>query len=233
MGEYYNWVNVEKKEYLCPACFDYGNKLHETMYRENELLRALRELLAAEWKGCRILFLGDECSAPDGIATELFQLFLRHTEEIGYSGALFDTVCESYRNVSCLFKAAEKLVREEIEIYLDEENTKVFSHVNEYGIDVKDPYRGLFQREGKTFQYTLNHTKKTGYSLLKTKIYYENGTESEYSDPLPLLLGYGRCAYPGPWLGDIVGVADMLPPDYQLISEIHLTWDNERTGIVI
>lgn len=27
MGEYYNWVNVDKKEYICPADFDYGNKV--------------------------------------------------------------------------------------------------------------------------------------------------------------------------------------------------------------
>lgn len=224
MGEYYDWVNADKKEYLCPNDFHLGNKRLESMYRENNLLRALRELLATQWKGCRIIFLGDECSAPEGIAEDLFQLFLKHTEEIGYPGDLFDTICESYRNVSCLFKAAEKEVRTEIGFYLEQYIDERFSLYNEYGIDVNDPFRGLFLREGKTFRYTLNHTKKIGYSFGKTKILYQDGTENEYSDPLPQLLGYGRCTDPGPWLGDIVGVADTLPPDYQLMSEIYLDW---------
>ena len=30
MGEYYNWVNVDRKEYICPADFDLGNKLLES-----------------------------------------------------------------------------------------------------------------------------------------------------------------------------------------------------------
>ena len=25
MGEYYQWVNVDKKEYICPEDFDYGS----------------------------------------------------------------------------------------------------------------------------------------------------------------------------------------------------------------
>mgnify|MGYP001772577394 FL=1 len=47
MGQYYCWVNVDKKEYLCPADFDLGNKLHESMSADNALLRALLELLSA------------------------------------------------------------------------------------------------------------------------------------------------------------------------------------------
>ena len=41
MGQYYCWVNFDKKEYLCPADFDLGNKLHESMSADNALLRAL------------------------------------------------------------------------------------------------------------------------------------------------------------------------------------------------
>ena len=29
MGEYYNWVNIDKKEYITPRDFDYGNKFWE------------------------------------------------------------------------------------------------------------------------------------------------------------------------------------------------------------
>ena len=124
-------------EWFSVSRFNLGNKSHESMYKENDLLRALRELLSAEWKGCRVVFLGDECSAPSGIAEELFQVILKHTVEMGYPGDLFDTICESYKNVSCLFKAAEENAREEIGFYIDDfrENGGFF-HYNEYGIAV-------------------------------------------------------------------------------------------------
>ena len=214
MGEYFDWVNVDKKEYLCPVDFDLGSKLHESMFKENDLLRALRELLAAEWKGCRVLFLGDECDAS-GVPAGLYPLIPWRTEE---------PVCACYRNVSGLFKAAEEEVRKGIEFYLDARERKDDPVPNGYGIDAKDPYRGLFLREGKTFRYTLNHTKKLGYSLTETKILFQNGTQSNSLDPFPLLLGCGRTADPGPWLGDIIGVADALPPDYRLLPEIYLDW---------
>lgn len=214
MGERFDWVNVDTKEYLCPLDFDLGDRLHESMFRENDLLRALRELLAAEWKGCRVLFLGDECEAS-GVPAGLYPLIPWRKEESDHA---------FYRNVSCLFKAAEEEVRKGIEFYLEAWNRNDDSVPNGYGIDAKDPYRGLFLREGKTFRYTLNHTKKLGYSLTETKILFQNGTQSNSLDPLPLLLGYGRCAHPGPWLGDIVGVADALPPDYRLLPEIVLDW---------
>lgn len=65
MGEYFNWVNVDKKEYLCPSDFDLGSKQLESVYRGNPLLAALHTLLADEWNGNHILFLGDECPVPD------------------------------------------------------------------------------------------------------------------------------------------------------------------------
>lgn len=37
MGEYYSWINVDKKEYICPADFDYGNKFHESMHKDTNL----------------------------------------------------------------------------------------------------------------------------------------------------------------------------------------------------
>lgn len=56
MGEYYRWVNVDKKEYLCPSDFDYGSKLHESMHKRNAVLCALRELLSSDWKNDRVFF---------------------------------------------------------------------------------------------------------------------------------------------------------------------------------
>lgn len=60
MGEYYDWVNIDKKEYICPCDFGLGNKLHETAFAGNHFLGALYNLLSSDWKGDAIVFLGDE-----------------------------------------------------------------------------------------------------------------------------------------------------------------------------
>jgi len=223
MGEYYNWVNVDRKEFICPADFDYGNKSHESSHRESDVLRALRDLLDNEWKGCRVFWMGDECSIPEKIAPELFSLIAAHCAELGYDGDMFDTVCESYKNVSGLYKTAEKMVREEIGYFL-EELASGNNDRNEYGIDPENPFDGLFQREGKDFKYIINHTKKVCYSFEKTRILYQNGDINEYTDPLPILLGYGRVMEPGAWLGDVVGASDVLPEDVAILESITLDW---------
>lgn len=220
MGEYFDWVNVDRKEYISPSEFGLGNKGHETVWKENNLLRAVRDLLSNEWKGCRIMFLGDECEAPSHIATALFQKLQKQLEDLSFQAAeLYDVIYESYRNVAGLFNAAEEAVRNEIKYYL--ENPSSF---NEYGIDINNPYKGLFLRDGKTFDYTINHSRKTAYSLNKTKIYYQNGRRCRNIDPLPAFMGYGRSLGPGIWLGDIIGVDDVLPVGYELITEIRLDW---------
>ena len=225
MGEYFDWVNVDRKEYISPSEFGLGNKCHESVQKENDLLCAVRDLLSDEWKGSRIMFLGDECEAPNGIATELFQTLLKQSDGLNFPVAeLYDLIWGSYRNVAGLFKAAEEEARREIEFYLTELGEETPTPFNEYGIDINDPYKGLFLREGKTFKYTINHSKKTAYSLEKTKIYYQNGRSCKNIDPLPVLMGYGRTLDPGVWLGDIIGVNDILPEGYTLITEIILDW---------
>lgn len=224
MGEYYNWVNVDRKEYICPADFDYGNKKYESCYREGEVLRALRDLLENEWKGCRVFWMGDECSLPEGIAPELFSVIKKHCDEIGYGGDMFDTVCKTYKNMSGLYKSAEKRVREEIGFFLEEIARGNKHELNEYGVDPQNPFEGLFQREGKDFKYIINYTKKVCYSFGKTRILYQNGEECDFADPLPMLLGYGGVMEPGEWLGDIIGVLDELPEGIELLKSVMFDW---------
>ena len=225
MGEYFDWINVDKKEYLSPSEFNLGNKRYESTGIENDLLRAVRDLLSTEWQGCRIMFFGDECEASKNVAPELFQTMIKQTEELSFQDTvLYDVICESYKNVAGLFQTAEKMVKPEIEFYLKELQEGVNNLVNEYGVDINAPYKGLFSRKGKTFKYTINHSKKTAYSLGITKLYYQNGKRCKTVDPLPVLMGYGRSLEPGIWLGDIIGVDDVLPTEYTLIKEMWLDW---------
>lgn len=223
MGQYYCWVNVDRKEYLCPDDFDLGNKRHETMHADNALLRALWELLSSEWKGCRLVFLGDECEAPDDTSNEVLSVLRRQQAESERSGYLFDTVYETYRNVNCLFRAAEESVRAEINYYMTEREKSDHIPPNIYGIDVNDPYRGFFLREGKSFQYVINRTKKICYSYADTKIFLSDHGELPHTDPLPILMAYGGKLWGiGEWVGDVIDVSDTLPPECTLLSKIHL-----------
>lgn len=225
MGEYYNWVNVDRKEYICPNDFNYGNKRWESMYRGNEFLNALRELLSEEWKGDHVFFMGDEKGISADTENETLRILYLDSVAFGYPEDGSDTVCESYKNVSAQFKAAEAEARQEILFYLEDlKQGNPYNTYNEYGVDVTAPFDGLFTRSGKDFLYTVNHTKKLCYSLQKTRILSLDNKELEYSDPLPILMAYGRASDTGAWVGDIIGVSNELLDGYKLLEEIRIDW---------
>ena len=62
------------------------------------------------------------------------------------------------------------------------------------------------------------------YSLDFTKILHLDRSEDSNADPLPLLMGYGKSASLGSWLGDRIGVADEVEGTYTPIEEIMLDW---------
>ena len=224
MGEYYSWVNVDRKEYICPADFGYGSKRYESCGYTNEVLGALRNLLFNEWRGCRVFWMGDESLLPEENNSELFSIMKAQCDALGSRGYMFDTVCETYRNVSCLFKAAEKEAKEEIGYYIEDLKRGMDDPVNEYGVNPYSPYDGLFLREGCNFRFIINTTKRVAYAFGSTRMLYKDGTESDYADPLPVLLGYGRGYEPGEWIGDFIEVADELPNDITLLESISLDW---------
>lgn len=145
------------------------------------------------------------------------------TAEVGDLGYTLDLLLDIYRNVSCLFKEAEEDIREEIGYYIEEyRKLGRLEHYNEYGIDLEHPYEGLFLKTGRRYKYTINHTKKVYYSLDETKILFQDNTENDFSDPLPILMGYGRGMEPGEWLGDIIGVSDSKPEGYLLLKKLYM-----------
>ena len=223
MGEYFNWVNVDRREYICPSDFDFGSKYHESMHIGNTFLKALRTLLSTEWKGCRILFLGDEGENPGRSSTGVLASLQEQTELYDPKGHYFDMICETYRNVSGLFHEAESEVRKEISYYLEDYRQGPNNDLpNEYGIDIENPFKGLFLKTGRDFLYTINETKKVYYALGLTKVYGNTGIELLDVDPLPMLMGYGRVAEPALWLGDIIRVSDEPELEYALLEEVHI-----------
>ena len=154
------------------------------------------------------------------------------TAEVGDSGYTLNLILDTYRNVSCLFEEAEEDVREEIGYYIEEYlELGRREHYNEYGIDLEHPYEGLFLKTGRRYKYTINHTKKVYYLLDETDILFQNNTKNDFSDPLPILMGYGRVMEPGEWLGDIIGVADSKPEGYLLLKKLYMDKDMLRSYV--
>jgi len=224
MGEYYRWVNVDRKEYICPNDFDFGNKKHESMGRGNTFLCALRELLSKEWAANHVIFMGDEQPVLADSDNKTLRILYGHTVQAGHPEDAFDTVIDTYKNVSGLFKAAEVIVRQEIRWFLEDLKNNAPMMYNEYGVNILNPFDGLFLRNGQDFRYTVNHTKRVYYSFEETKILCLDHTENNFADPLPILMGYGRISETGAWVGDVIGVGDEIPEGYKLLKEIYLDW---------
>ena len=225
MGEYFDWVNVDKKEYIAPGDFDKGQKLYETTWKGNSFLRAFKALMSNEWKGDHIVFLGDQTERYPVKNNITMSILFRQHEENGGEGCPYYTVYERYRNLSGLFKDSnEEDIKNEINYYL--EDGKIFDMPNEYGINGDNPYEGLFQREGQDFKYTINHTKKVYYEVEAIRVY--RFREWTYNmDPLPLLMHYGYKSI-GNWVGDIIDFSDEAPEGYKRITEIRETDESNK-----
>lgn len=216
MGQYYDWINLDKKEYICPSDFSYGNKLYESSWSWNPVLTALYELLDSDWKGDDIIFLGDYAEVEDIDNPALNKLFDQFCEHKGEGLVeIYDYELEYYKCISGLFKAAEDEVRYEIEWMVENDDFEF----NQYRVDKRDPYKGLFERDGKQFRYTINDTKKEFFNIEETQSYERDGIVFHYN-PLHILLCYARYVEPGAWLGDNIRVSNDRPDgDYTDISK--------------
>ena len=74
MGEYFDWVNVDKRELICPAAFGRGNKYHETVHKDSVLPFVLHTLLDERWVEDHVLLLSDECHVPEDPHNYIYDL---------------------------------------------------------------------------------------------------------------------------------------------------------------
>ena len=219
MGEYYSWVNIDKKEYISPHDFDLGNKLHESSLVGNHLLGALYELLSSDWEGDAIVFLGDQTETEKDNANIVLRRLFLEKQMWGQAGYDMDYVYERYKCISGLFKAAEKEVRFEIDGMIKYNDFEF----NCYRVKPDDPYEGLFVRDTTSFRFIINHSKKEFYDIERTKpVYDKDDVLIGRIDPLPILMAFpGTCAEQctGLWLGDKIEASNELPPkDYKDMS---------------
>ena len=224
MGEYFSWVNIDKREYITPGNFGLGQKLYESANAGNVVLGALYDLLSADWRGDSIVFLGDETDIPGNEMNPVIRRLSDERKDWAESGFIGDYIYEKYKCIDGLYKAAESKVREEICFMIRD---KDFGH-NIHMVDPEDPFDGLFTREPKFFRYTINHTKKEYFDIEKTALRYtdHDGVLSTRINPLPLLMAYSEnhmddgC---GIWIGDSIEVSDDAPPEeYEDMSIVYV-----------
>lgn len=113
MGVYYKWVNIDKHEYLDPADFEEGAKLHQILFAYNSLTGALYNLLSSDWQNDTVLFLGDETNIPDDINHPVLSHL--HKERMLWTGngVEMDYIEETHRCVSGLFSKTKEEVTKE------------------------------------------------------------------------------------------------------------------------
>lgn len=61
------------------------------------------------------------------------------------------------------------------------------------------------------------------YTFEETKMIGDTGYIYDDTDPLLSLMAFGRIIETGDWVGDIIGISDEKPEEYELLEEIHFT----------
>lgn len=125
MGQYYKVVNADKKLYFTPwEVGGNGAKLMEWSYNRNEMVLALMNLLANEWKGDRVYVVGDYAEANNE-KEPCYEAVKALEEEMGLPDGEISSVyvyaSEKFRNISALVDTEDRGLR-----YIYNHRTKQF-----------------------------------------------------------------------------------------------------------
>ena len=215
MGEYYDFVNLDKKEYLSPSPFGSGNKLFECTHVDDEFINCAYTLMNNEWKNDTVLFLGDESNLNSNGNCIIQKIIDK------YGKNPIDDVWEEGVNISRLFKVVEKEMTGPNAIYYSENKLLEVNYINKV-YKIKE-----YSREFIFFRYVINHTK--GQYIDRNKL--GDCGRIYYLDPFPMLIGVGRHSeydypnfrksYMGMWIGDDIELTNNPDfKDYEDISHI-------------
>jgi hypothetical protein len=95
MGQYYEIVNIDKREYLDPHTMGCGAKLMEWSYNRTEISLALMNLLADRWKGDRVYVVGDYAECDDKKEV-WYNTLLGIEKELGFDDLKMAVVFQEY-----------------------------------------------------------------------------------------------------------------------------------------
>lgn len=200
MGQYYTFVNLDKKQRLYSHAFDSGLKLMESCYVKNDYMEAISHLLAGPWKGDRVLYCGDYAwqDRSGSAGDRLHEL----ADQDPYD---FADKCE---DISTRFEACKGGTR--LESFETPDGRSAYRMV---------PLEGTFEIRPDHYRFVVNETKGVFVDREKAPVawaWVEGGNFGiTRTDPLPLFMaignGLGGGDYWGPnvdqvgsWAGDSV-----------------------------
>ena len=94
MGQYYKFVNIDKKE-ICDRN-RHGYKLMEHSYVNNDYCNDILSLLSNEWKGDRVIHVGDYAESTDSSNTA--NIIENLSNELGINHTIY-SYAEGFKNV--------------------------------------------------------------------------------------------------------------------------------------
>ena len=108
MGQYYKFMNIDKKQ-NCQRNW-HGVKLMEHSYVGNNYCDDILRLLSNEWKGDRVIHVGDYAEPKDGTTTQNIIEKIMNENDIKYS---LYSLCDQFDEV--VIKIGQVLEAEKIE----------------------------------------------------------------------------------------------------------------------
>ena len=97
MGQYYKFVNIDKKE-VCDKN-RHGYKLMEHSYVGNDYCNDILRLLSNEWKGDRVIHVGDYAEPTDTSNTS--NIISKICKELGIESTTVYNYASDFNNIEC------------------------------------------------------------------------------------------------------------------------------------
>lgn len=207
MGEYFDWVNLDKKEYVYSNPWNCGPKLTENCFVGNEKTDAVLTLLSERWRGDRVVFMGDYAEFSDEVDP-----FRRAFEEELAGKGIQDYLFDDLTDITGIFSYVKSSPHCS---YWDEDK------------ETEMPYEGPFDTEIVFFRYVVDETLHEFVDRCLCPVRYidEDGTIVRY-DPVPELMSSYDYNEPeidefsGRWFGHAIRPTNERPPDdYKQIAQ--------------
>lgn len=231
MGQYFNWVNFDKLEYIATDPWPNGSKLVECTYLGCEETDAALTMLAGEWAGDLVAFMGDYCRFENETNPGRREVG-RRLGGMVFDDFLFDTctdICGRFDYVGN-----------------HPEARRYVEHGDDFALE---PYDGPFDVAIRRYRYVVNESKKELVDRFRTAVRHIEKTTGRIVryDPFPQLmcsetdgLEYSD-EINGLWFGDIVRPADEHPgAEYKAVAQDYSYWappsitcsDEEIRGVI-
>ncbi|OUP09804.1 hypothetical protein [Collinsella sp. An2] len=217
MGQYFSWVNFDKNEIIEDWPWANGSKLHESAYLGCEETDAALTMLAGDWAGDFVAFLGDYAEFENET----------HPKRREIEQRLGDMACEDY-----IYSCTDICGRFDYTREHPEVRRPVYDGDSIYERWV--PYDGPFDVAIHCYRYVVNESKKEFVDRFCTAVRYINVETSEIVryDPFPELMcsQTGGLIDPeheieGLWFGDFIRPTDVHPgSEYKAVAQNYSYW---------